>query len=185
MKVLLIKDVYKLGRAGDIKKVADGYGRNYLIPQGLALPATENSIKLAETIGQKASEKRAVLNNELKGVADIISGLKLEFAMKASETGKLYGSVSSQMVADRVKELKGIELDRHQIVLEPIRKLGEYEVPVHLTIDLVPLIQVIVHREGEAVKVSPAKTAELVATAAEEASAEEVPAEETEESAEA
>lgn len=180
MKVLLIKDVYKLGRAGDIKKVADGYGRNYLIPQGLALPATANSIKLAEAIGHKASEKRAVLNNELKGVADILSGLQLEFAMKASETGKLYGSVSSQMVADRVKELKGIELDRHQIVLEPIRTLGEFEVPVHLTIDLIPLLQVIVHREGEAVKARPAKTAEPVAPAAEEASAIE-----TEESAEA
>ena len=180
MKVLLIKDVYKLGRAGDIKKVADGYGRNYLIPQGLALPATANSIKLAEAIGHKASEKRAVLNNELKGVADILSGLQLEFAMKASETGKLYGSVSSQMVADRVKELKGIELDRHQIVLEPIRTLGEFEVPVHLTIDLIPLLQVIVHREGEAVKARPAKAAEPVARAAEEASAIE-----TEESAEA
>jgi len=180
MKVLLIKDVYKLGRAGDIKKVADGYGRNYLIPQGLALPATANSIKLAEAIGHKASEKRAVLNNELKGVADILSGLQLEFAMKASETGKLYGSVSSQMVADRVKELKGIELDRHQIVLEPIRTLGEFEVPVHLTIDLIPLLQVIVHREGEAVKARPTKAAEPVAPAAEEASAIE-----TEESAEA
>ena len=171
MKVLLIKDVYKLGRAGDIKKVADGYGRNYLIPQGLALPATENSIKLAESIGHKASEKRAVLNNELKGVAEILSGLKLEFPVKASETGKLYGSVSSQMVADRVKELKGIELDRHQIVLEPIRTLGEYEVPVHLTIDLFPLLQVIVHREGETVKARPAKAVEAAAPAVEEAAA--------------
>ena len=185
MKVLLIKDVYKLGRAGDIKKVADGYGRNYLIPQGLALPATDNSIKLAESIGQKASEKRAVLNNELKGVAEILSGLKLEFPVKASEIGKLYGSVSSQMVADRVKELKGIELDRHQIALEPIRTLGEYEVPVHLTIDLIPLLQVIVRREGEVVKARPAKLAEPVQPAAEEAPAEEAPAEETEEAAEA
>ncbi|HOE35363.1 MAG: 50S ribosomal protein L9 [Chloroflexi bacterium] len=180
MKVLLIKDVYKLGRAGDIKKVADGYGRNYLIPQGLALPATESSIKLSETIGQKASEKRAILNNELQGLADILSGLRLEFAVKAGETGKLYGSVTSQMVAEKVKELKGVELDRHQIVLEPIRTLGEYEVPVHLTIDLIPQLQVIVRREGEATKVRPTKAAE---TAPEPAV--ETPAENAEESAEA
>ncbi|MEN6620933.1 MAG: 50S ribosomal protein L9, partial [Smithella sp.] len=83
MKVLLIKDIYKLGRAGDIKKVADGYGRNYLIPQGLALPATENSVKLAASIGKKAGEKRAILNNELKGVADILSTTQLDFAVKA------------------------------------------------------------------------------------------------------
>jgi len=62
MKVLLIKDVYKLGRAGDIKKVADGYGRNYLIPQGLAIPATANSQKLSESIAKKATERRAALN---------------------------------------------------------------------------------------------------------------------------
>jgi len=180
MKVLLIKDVYKLGRAGDIKKVADGYGRNFLIPQGLALPATDNSIKLAETIGQKASEKRAVLNNELQGLADILSGLKIEFAVKAGETGKLYGSVSSQMVAEKVKELKGVDLDRHQIVLEPIRTLGMYDVPVHLTIDLVPQLQVIVRREGEATKNRPAKAVEV---APEPVDA--TPAENAEESSEA
>ncbi|HOT53555.1 MAG TPA: 50S ribosomal protein L9 [Anaerolineaceae bacterium] len=176
MKVLLIKDVYKLGRAGEIKKVADGYGRNYLIPQGLALPATESSVKLAEAIGHKASERRAVLNTELKGLAEILSSLQLEFPVKASETGKLYGSVTSQMVAEQVKELKGIELDRRQIELEPIRALGEYEVPVHLTMDLVPMLQVIVRREGEASKARPAKAAE----AAEQVS-EEAPAVETEE----
>lgn len=149
MKVLLIKDVYKLGRAGDIKKVADGYGRNYLIPQGLAIPATQGSIKIAESIGKKASERRAILNNELKSVADVLSSLTIDFAVKAGETGKLYGSVSSQMIADKIKELKGIEVDRHQIVLEPIRNIGEYQVPVQLTIDLVPEINVVVRREGE------------------------------------
>lgn len=149
MKVLLIKDVYKLGRAGDIKKVADGYGRNYLIPQGLALPATERSIKLGEAIGKKATERRAVLNNELKGVADILNGLVVNFAVKAGETGKLYGSVSPQMIADQIKEHKGIEVDRHQIAMEPIRNIGEFIVPVHLTIDLIPEITVIVRREGE------------------------------------
>ena len=153
MKVLLLKDVYKLGRAGDVKKVANGYGRNFLIPQGFAIPATPNSIKMAESIGKKASERRAVLNNELKGVADILQGLELRFPVKAGETGNLYGSVSAQMIIDKLKEMKDIEIVRHQLLMEPIRNLGEYDIPVNLTLDLVPEIKVIVHREGETRKV--------------------------------
>ena len=165
MKVILLKDVYKLGRAGDVKKVADGYGRNYLIPQGLALPATEGSLKLAESIGKKASEKRAVLNNELKGVAEILATLELNFGVKAGETGKLYGSVTPQMIADKIKEQSGVEVDRHQIVMEPIRTLGEFSLPVHLTLDLIPEVQVFVRREGELVKAQPAKGAPAEAVA--------------------
>lgn len=153
MKVLLLKDVYKLGRAGDVKKVANGYGRNYLIPQGFAIPATPNSLKMAESIGKKASERRSVLNNELKGVAEILQGLELRFPVKAGETGKLYGSVSAQMVIDKLKETKDIEIVRHQLVMEPLRNLGEYDIPVNLTLDLVPEIKVIIHREGEVRKV--------------------------------
>ncbi|MDD3949313.1 MAG: 50S ribosomal protein L9, partial [Anaerolineaceae bacterium] len=119
MKVLLIKDVYKLGRAGDIKKVADGYGRNYLIPQGFAIPATDNSQKLSESIAKKATERRAALNEELKSVADVLEGLEVYFPVKAGETGKLYGSVSAQMIADKIKEEKGIELERQQLITEP------------------------------------------------------------------
>ena len=171
MKVLLLKDVYKLGRAGDIKKVANGYGRNFLIPQGFAIPATPNSIKIAETINKKASERRAVLNNELKGLAEILQGLEIHFPVKAGETGKLYGSVSAQMVIDKLKEMKEIELARHQLVMEPIRNLGEYNIPVNLTLDLVPEIKVIVHREGEMRKV-------VVAEPVVEAAPEEAPKEE-------
>ena len=149
MKVLLIKDVYKLGRAGDIKKVANGFGRNYLIPQGLAIPATENSHKVAEAIAQKATERRAALNEELKSLADVLEKLELFFPVKAGETGKLYGSVSAQNIIDRIKAEKGIDLDRHQLVTEPIRKVGEYFIPISLTLDLVPEIRVVVHREGE------------------------------------
>ncbi len=174
MKVLLLKDVYKLGRAGDVKKVANGYGRNYLIPQGFAIPATPNSIKMAETIGKKASELRAVLNNELKGVADILQGLEVRFPVKAGETGKLYGSVSAQMIIEKLKEMKDIDILRHQLVMEPIRKLGEYDIPVNLTLDLVPEIKVIVHREGEVRKVVlPEPVLETVETVTEEIPAEE------------
>jgi len=151
MKVLLIKDVYKLGRAGEIKKVADGYGRNFLIPKKLAILASPGALKLAESIGNKATERRAVLNNELSSVADVLSQVKLVFSVKAGETGKLYGSVSPQMVVDEIKAKHNLELDRHQVAMEPIRNLGEFKVPVQLTLDLVPIITVLVTREGEEV----------------------------------
>lgn len=151
MKVLLIKDVYKLGRAGDIKKVADGYGRNFLIPQGLAVLATSGAIAQAEKIRTQADEKRAVLNNELGGVAEILSRLVLTFPAKAGETGKLYGSITPAMIVDAVKAETEIEVNRRQLDFEPIRNLGTYLIRVRLTLDLIPEITVIVHREGEAV----------------------------------
>jgi len=152
MKVLLTKDVYKLGRAGDVKKVADGYGRNYLLPQGLAVLATPGALAQAEHIRSQANTKRAVMNNELGGVSEILSKLTLAFPAKAGETGKLYGSITPAMIAEAIKKQSGIEVQRRQMDLEPIRSLGTYKVHVRLTIDLIPEITVIVHREGETVE---------------------------------
>lgn len=162
MKVLLIKDVYKLGRAGDVKKVADGYGRNFLLPQGLAVLATPGALAQAERIRSQADAKRAVLNNELGGVAEILSKLTLAFPMKAGETGKLYGSITPAMIAEAVKKQTGIEIQRRQMDFGPIRALGTYKVHVRLTVDLVPEITVIVHREGEVVEVPQEVQAEEV-----------------------
>jgi large subunit ribosomal protein L9 len=150
MKVLLIKDVYKLGRAGEVKKVAAGYGRNYLIPQGFAIPATKGSMQQAERISEKATERRAVLNEELSDVAEVLSGKKLTFSVKAGETGHLYGSVSNEDIIEAIQEKYEISLEKRQVESEPIRQLGTYKVPVHLTMDLVPEITIVVHREGEA-----------------------------------
>jgi large subunit ribosomal protein L9 len=150
MKVLLIKDVYKLGRAGDVKRVADGYGRNYLLPQGLAVLATSGALKQVENIRTQATASRAALNKELGGVAEIISKVSLSFAAKAGETGKLYGSITSQMIADAIHEKTGVEINRRQLDSEPIRNLGTFKVHVRLTVDLVPQVTVVVHREGEA-----------------------------------
>ncbi len=170
MKVLLIKDVYKLGRAGDVKKVADGYGRNYLIPQGLAVLATPGALAQAERIRSQANAKRAALNNELSNVAEILSQLTLAFPAKAGETGKLYGSITAAMIAEAIKKETGIEVQRRQMDFEPIRNLGTYKIRVRLTIDLVPEITVIVHREGETVEIHRVKPSdEGKAATAEEA----------------
>jgi len=152
MKVLLTKDVYKLGRAGDIKKVADGYGRNYLLPQGLGVIATAGAIKQAERIRSQAEITRAQMNSELKDLASQIQGLTLVFAGKAGETGKLYGSITTQDVATAIQEKTRYEVKKGQVDMQPIRNLGEFIAHVRLTMDLVPEVKIIVHREGEGVE---------------------------------
>jgi large subunit ribosomal protein L9 len=183
MKVLLLKDVYKLGRAGDVKRVADGFGRNFLLPQGMALLATEGALKQSEKIRTEATKKRAVLNNEMSSVAEVIKGLVLAFASKAGETGKLYGSITAQDVSDAIKAKAGVEIKRQQIDLQPIRNLGEHKVHIRLTMDLIPEIKVVVYREGEANPleepapvVKTAKPAKTVEAPAEEAPVVEAPA---------
>ena len=173
MKILLLKDVYKLGHAGDIKKVADGYARNYLIPQGLATLANSAAVKQAENIKKEADVLRSQLNSEMSSLAEKIEGLVVTFASKAGETGKLYGSITPQMIAAEISEKCGSAIDKRLLEVEPIRTLGEHPVTVRLTVDIVPTVRVIVHREGEKVVV------EAPEEKAQEADAEElIPAEE-------
>ena len=160
MKVLLLKDVYKLGRAGDIKKVADGYGRNFLLPQKLAVLATAGALKQVEKIRSQAEVRRTELNSELKTLADQINGITVVFAAKAGETGKLYGSITTQDVANAIQEKTRFEVKKQQMDMQPIRNLGEFTVHVRLTMDLVPEVKVIVHREGQAIEEVSAKPVE-------------------------
>lgn len=167
MKVLLIKDVYKLGRAGDVKRVADGYGRNYLLPQGLALLATPGALKQAEFIRSKATEQRAIVNKEMGAVADQLLKLSLSFPARAGETGKLYGSISSQDVVEAIQSKSGIAIKRHQVDMQPLRMLGEHTIQIRLTMDLIPELKVTVFREGETgpkVDTMPAETVEEKST---------------------
>jgi large subunit ribosomal protein L9 len=159
MKVLLLKDVYKLGRAGDVKKVADGFGRNFLLPQGLAVLATPGALRQASKIREEAAAARAVLNQEMSGIAKILDGVYLAFPARAGETGKLYGSITHHMVADVIQEKFGVEITRRHMDFEPIRTLGEHKIHIRLTMDLVPELTVVVHREGE-IPVLPSTQAE-------------------------
>lgn len=149
MKVLLLKDVYNLGRAGDVKKVADGYGRNFLLPQKLAVLATPGAMKQAEHIRKVASEQREALNLELSAIAERLEGVELAFPVKAGETGRLYGSVTTSMIAEALTTQTGVEIDRRQVESQPIKLLGVHGAIIRLTIDLLPEIRVVVHREGE------------------------------------
>ena len=149
MKVLLLEDVYKLGRAGEVKKVAPGYARNYLMPQGLAVLATPGAMKMADRIKKQGEVKRAKVNQELGGVAEQLEGKRFTFPAKASETRRLYGSINTQMIAEAVSEEIGVTVEAKQIESQPLRMLGMHNVAVRLTVDLIPEIEIIVHREGE------------------------------------
>ena len=179
MKVLLLKDVYKLGRAGDIKKVADGYGRNFLLPQKLAVLATAGALKQVEKIRSQAEVRRTEQNSELKGLADQINGITVVFSAKAGETGKLYGSITTQDVAVAIQEKTRFEVKKQQIDMQPIRNLGEFTAHVRLTMDLVPEVKIIVHREGEAIDGGTAPEAETEPVQQQQAPAEETAPAET------
>ena len=149
MKVLLIKDVFNLGRAGEVKKVADGYARNFLIPQKMAVMATVGAMKQVDRIQASATKQRELLNEEMSGLAEQIAALELSFKAKVGETGKLYGSITQQMIIDVVNEQLHVNLDRHQVESQPLRETGEHSVRVRLTFDLIPEIKITVEGEEE------------------------------------
>lgn len=146
---MLLQDVYNLGRAGDVKKVANGYGRNYLIPQGLAVLATPGALNQAVRIREDANKRRTLLNEEMAGVAESLNDVQLLFSARAGETGKLYGSVTTQMIADELTEKLGVDITKRQIDSQPLRLLGMHTVNIRLTIDLIPQVSVVIYREGE------------------------------------
>ena len=149
MRVLLIEDVDNLGYAGDIKRVADGFGRNYLIPQRLAVLATPGALKQAKTIRKAAEKRRAQEMEDARAIANQLEGLELLFERRAGETGKLYGSVTSGDIAEAVKKKTDLEIDKRKVALpEPIRQLGEQEVTIKLMIDVATSIKVHVLPEG-------------------------------------
>jgi len=149
MKVLLIQDVDNLGYAGDVKKVAAGYGRNYLLPQNLAVLATPGALKQAETIRRAAEKKRARETEDARAIANQLANLSLVFERRAGETGKLYGSVTSNDIAEAIEAKTEIKVDKRKVALpEPIRSLGQQEVTLKLMMDVSTTINVEVLPEG-------------------------------------
>ncbi len=148
MKVIFLKDVPNVARAGDLKDVADGYGRNYLLPRKLALLATPSALKAAEVQVQKERERQQRVAAETGELAQQLEGLLVTFKAKVVEEDRLYGSIRDSDIADELSRLTGSEIERRKIELqEPIRQLGEYEVTVRLGTDSAPKIRVTVSPE--------------------------------------
>jgi large subunit ribosomal protein L9 len=148
MKVLLKEDVDNLGYAGEVHTVADGYGRNFLLPKGLAVKATPDVMKQAEAWRKRAEARRAELRAEHDLLSDKIRAVTLTFTARAGDSGKLYGSITTAQIAQKLNETLGTEIDRHKVGGEPLRQLGEHHVPVRLSADHHPEFLVIVQPEG-------------------------------------
>ncbi|HUS70163.1 MAG TPA: 50S ribosomal protein L9 [Anaerolineae bacterium] len=143
MEVILLKDVPRLGRAGELRKVAPGYARNHLIPKGLAVFANEGAVKELEQKQQLEARREKQLEAEAQALAEELEGLTLTIYAKTGEKERLYGSVTSGDIAEALEKETGRIIDRRKIELEePIRQLGIYSVPVRLLSDLSPLIRV-------------------------------------------
>ena len=148
MKVLLLDDVHNLGDAGDVVKVADVYGRNYLLRRGLAKLASEGAVQEADQIRKSAERKRDRERAEAKDLAKRIEGLTLTFQARAGEKGKLYGSITSGDLAEALERELGQEIDRRKIVSDPLRQVGEHAVQVRLMSEVSATIKVVIQAEG-------------------------------------
>lgn len=164
MKVLLRQDVENVGYAGEVHKVAPGYGRNYLLPRGLAVVATPNVMKQAEAWRKRAEAHRAELRAEYAALSAKITEVVLTFTARAGETGKLYGSITTAQIADALNEHLGTEIDRRKVGDEPLRQLGEHKVVVRLSGDFHPELTVLIEDENAPKAAAPqaAEVAEAV-----------------------
>jgi len=148
MEVILREDVDKLGRRGDVVKVAEGYGRNFLLPRGLAMAVSDaNKAMIAKE--RKAHDARLAKEKaEHEAVAQRIASLRFVAPRKVGENDVLYGSVTSGDIGEFLKA-KGIEIDKRKVSLEePIKKLGEHEVKIKLHPDVVATLRLLVSKEG-------------------------------------
>ncbi len=162
-RILLREDVDDLGARGEIVRVRAGYARNYLLPRKLAVEATTNNVKAIEQERAALLKKEANERSTAQGQADQLGALVLEFKRKAGEQGALYGSVTSMDIADELKQ-RGYEIDRHRIHLrEPLKRLGEFAVPLRLHREVTVDLKVKVAPEGEVIvgHMTPEQEAEL------------------------
>jgi large subunit ribosomal protein L9 len=135
MKLVLKQDVENLGEAGQIVTVKDGYGRNYLIPQGVAVVASKGAIKAAEEESKQASKKREAKLNAAQELATKLSSVSITVSVTAGEDGKIFGTVTTQQVADALND-KGFEIDRKKVTLDDVKALGEYTAVVQIQGDI-------------------------------------------------
>lgn len=151
MNVILLEPVGKLGDAGEKVRVRPGYARNFLIPQGFAIPASKGAIKQADQLRQTAEKQRGRQVATAQELANRLAALNLRFTAKVGERGRLYGSITTGDIAERIQQEIGVELDRRRVELpEAIKALGNYVVPVDVHADVPATVRVeVVGENGE------------------------------------
>jgi large subunit ribosomal protein L9 len=149
MKVIFLQDVPNVATTGDVKEVANGYARNYLLPKKLAAVATSAELKKLELQEQADSRRQARLEQEAEGMAQSLQGITLTLTVRAGEKDRIYGSITSADIAGEIKKQSGFEIDKRKIQLEePIRELGAYEVAIKLTGNVTASVNVVVEQES-------------------------------------
>lgn len=132
VKVILQADIAGLGEEGEIKEVAGGYARNYLLPRKMVVPATKGALKMLDQQRTRIDARQEQFRTEARALADKLATLPLTFDVRVGEQGRLFGSVTAQEITDKLKEA-GVEIDRRSIDLrDPLRALGEYDVSVRI-----------------------------------------------------
>lgn len=149
MKVVFLQDVPRVAKAGEIKEVADGYGRNYLIPQNIALLASTSTLNDRETQLKIKAQREANEEAEMVKIAEELQGREITLKAKAGAKEHLYGSITNADIADELQKIAGLVIDKRKIELtEPIRQLGSYDVIIKLARNIIPKIKVNVIGEG-------------------------------------
>jgi len=147
MKIILLRDIPTLGKKFEIKNVKPGYARNFLFPKGFAIPATEKNLRWREKEVQLRKEKEEQETKELQRKAEEIKNIKIEIPVKVGLKGTLFEKITESKIVEKLKE-KGLEIKRENIKLkEPIKKIGEYTVPVELRKGIKTEIKIIVKKE--------------------------------------
>lgn len=160
MKVVLMQDVPNLGKAGDIKEVSDGYGRNFLLPKGFAAMATKGLIKQAQERAEAQRKRDLKARNDAEALAQRLNGQTIRFQVRVGELDRLYGSITNVDIAEKVQQQFGIEVDRRRVDLgDPIRRAGVYSVPIRLAGGIEPRLNVVVEGEDGAGAAQPAPAA--------------------------
>jgi large subunit ribosomal protein L9 len=176
--VILRQDVDTLGLRGEVVQVARGYARNFLLPRGLAEPATPALVRELAKRDQLARRQEAKSSDDARAIAKRVEAIELRFDVNAGPTGSLFGSVTATNVADRLWELQKVRVDRRKLSMDTIKKVGRYTVPVELFSDVVAELTLVVAPEGQEVPtVAEVAEAEAEAAATEAAVAEAAAAE--------
>jgi large subunit ribosomal protein L9 len=148
MRVIFRQDVSGVAKAGEIKEVADGYGRNFLLPHGLATLATPTELRKLELKRQMEARHQAQSEEEMRSLAEVLENLSVTLTVRAGSKGRLYGSIKGSDIAQELQKQTGYNIDKRKIrIEEPIRQLGEYEVPLRLGKGLIPKIKLVVERK--------------------------------------
>jgi large subunit ribosomal protein L9 len=147
MKIILIKDINKLGEPGSVVNVADGYARNFLLPKKIAIIATSKNLAKVEAIKKQAELAKLEIENKYKALALRIKDVELIFTRKADENGHLFGSVSEKDISETLAE-KGIEIHRSVVNIEKhLKEIGSFEVPIVFTSEITASLKVVINKE--------------------------------------